>query len=162
MNVGANPNYMGAYGSISGVVINADLDHDDNDDDDDDDNQYYYTSYSNPSPSPGARVKKGGEGGGEGGLNSATSPSNDPDDRLQRSREVRTSRKRGGERTSTVGSHSISPIQSAHTICSHNLLSQSARLPPSIVAPLIAAESDARQEDEAEEEAPDADPSSQS
>ncbi|GMI43976.1 hypothetical protein TrCOL_g5071 [Triparma columacea] len=87
MNVGANPNYMGAYGSISGVVINADLDHDDNDDDDDDDNQYYYTSYSNPSPSPGARVKKGGEGGGEGGINSATSPSNDPDDRLQRSRE---------------------------------------------------------------------------
>lgn len=118
MNVGANPNYMGAYGSIGGVVINADLDHDDNDDDDDDDNQYYYTSYSNPSPSPGARVKKGGEGGGEGGINSATSPSNDPDDRLQRSREVRTSRKRGGERTSTVGL----TFYLANTICSHNLL----------------------------------------
>ena len=148
MNVGANPNYMGAYGSISGVVINADLDHDDNDDDDDDDNQYYYTSYSNPSPSPGARVKKGGEGGGEGGINSATSPSNDPDDRLQRSREVRTSRKRGGERTNTVGLAFYLANTICSQICSHNLLTnlltQSARLPPSIVAPLIAAKSNAR------------------
>eukprot|EP00520_Triparma_pacifica_P003972 CAMPEP_0118638720 /NCGR_PEP_ID=MMETSP0785-20121206/3846_1 /TAXON_ID=91992 /ORGANISM="Bolidomonas pacifica, Strain CCMP 1866" /LENGTH=515 /DNA_ID=CAMNT_0006530011 /DNA_START=57 /DNA_END=1604 /DNA_ORIENTATION=- len=81
MNVSMD-DYVG-YGAKGGIAMNAELEEDDDDDDDCNNQQFYYTIYTLPSPSS-VRPKNGGGGGG--GANS-TPIGNDPDERLQRSRE---------------------------------------------------------------------------